>query len=56
VTERIGQARQAGWDDEWLAAMVERAMRSEGKTPAQRRRAFRDYLQREARNAAKRAA
>ncbi len=56
VTERIGQARQAGWDDERLAAMVERAMRSEGKTPAQRRRAFRDYLAREVRNAAKRAA
>jgi hypothetical protein len=56
VTERIGQALAAGWDDGRLAGVIERALRSEGKSPAQRRKAFRDYLQREARDAAKQAA
>lgn len=56
VVERIGQAADAGWDDDRLATVVERALRADGKTPAQRRKAFRDYVRREARNAAQRAA
>ena len=56
LVERLGQAAEAGWDDDTLAQFVERALRADGKTPAQRRKAFRDYLGREARKAAKQAA
>lgn len=56
VVERLGQAAEAGWDDDKLATVVERALRSDGKTAAQRRKAFRDYIGREARKAGKQAA
>lgn len=56
VVERLGQVADIGWDDDKLATVVERALRSDGKTPAQRRKAFRDYLGREARKAGKQAA
>lgn len=56
LVERLGQATGAGWNDDKLATVVERALRADGKTPAQRRKAFRDYLGREARKAGRQAA
>ena len=56
IIERLGQVAGIGWDDDKLATIVERALRSDGKTPAQRRKAFRDYIGREARRAGKQAA
>jgi hypothetical protein len=47
LARRVGQARSVGWDDDTLAGMVEKALRSERhRTPAQRRKAFRDHLDR----------
>ena len=56
VVERLGQVAEIGWDDDKLATVVERALRSDGKTPAPRRKAFRDCLGREARKAGRQAA
>ena len=56
LVERLGQAAEAGWDDDKLATVVERALRADGKTPAQRRRAFRDYIGREVRKTGRQAA
>src|SRR4051794_21120345 len=47
LARRVVQARSVGWDDDTLASMVEKALRSERhRTPAQRRKAFRDHLDR----------
>jgi hypothetical protein len=47
LARRVVQARTVGWDDDTLAGMVEKALRSERhRTPAQRRKAFRDHLDR----------
>jgi hypothetical protein len=47
LARRVAQARTVGWDDDALAGMVEKALRSERhRTPAQRRKAFRDHLDR----------
>ena len=47
LARRVLQAGALGWDDEALAGMVEKALRSERhRTPVQRRKAFRDHLDR----------
>jgi hypothetical protein len=47
LARRVVQAHNVGWDDEMLAEMVEKALRSERhSTAAQRRKAFRDHLDR----------
>jgi hypothetical protein len=47
LARRVVQAHNAGWDNDTLADMVEQALRSERhRTPAQRRKAFRDHLDR----------
>ena len=47
LARRLVQAHTIGWDDDTLAEMVEKALRSERhNTPAQRRKAFRDHLDR----------
>src|SRR4051794_22854898 len=47
LARRVVQARSVSWDDDTLAEMVEKAVRSERhRTPAQRRKAFRDHLDR----------
>jgi hypothetical protein len=47
LTRRVAQARAVGWDDDTLAGMIEKALRSERhRTAAQRRKAFRDHLDR----------
>src|SRR3954469_4354706 len=47
LARRIRQARAAGWSDETLADMVEQALGSERhRTAAQRRKAFREHLDR----------
>ena len=60
LARRVVQARAVGWDDDALAGMVEKALRSERHhTPAQRRKAFRDHIDRlatEARSGAEPAA
>jgi hypothetical protein len=56
LARRIVQARSVGWDDDTLADMVEKALRSERhRTAAQRRKAFRDHLDRVATEAQQRA-
>jgi hypothetical protein len=45
VARRLLQAHEAGWDDATLADLVEKALRSHKyRTPAQRRKAFRELL------------
>ena len=47
LARRVVQAHTVGWDDDTLADMVEKALRSERhRTAAQRRKAFRDHLDR----------
>jgi len=47
LARRVVQAHHIGWGDDTLAEMVEKALRSERhNTPAQRRKAFRDHLDR----------
>jgi hypothetical protein len=47
LARRVVQAHNVGWDNETLAEMVEKALRSERhRTAAQRRKAFRDHLDR----------
>jgi hypothetical protein len=47
LARRIRQARAAGWSDQTLADMVEQALSSERhRTAAQRRKAFREHLDR----------
>jgi len=56
LARRVVQAHNVGWDDDTLAEMVEKALRSERhRTPAQRRGAFRDHLDRLATEAQARA-
>ena len=56
LSRRVVQARTVGWDDDALAEMVEKALRSERhRTAAQRRKAFRDHLDRLATEAQTRA-
>ena len=56
LARRVVQAHNVGWGDETLAEMVEKALRSERhRTPAQRRKAFRDHLDRLATEAQERA-
>jgi hypothetical protein len=57
LARRVVQAHNVGWGDETLAEMVEKALRSERhRTPAQRRKAFRDHLDRLATEAQEHAA
>ena len=47
LARRVVQAHNVGWDNDTLADMVEKALRSERhRTAAQRRKAFRDHLDR----------
>ena len=47
LTRRLAQAHNLGWDDDTLAEMTEKALRSERhRTAAQRRKAFREHLDR----------
>ena len=47
LARRVVQAHNVGWDNDTLADMIEKALRSERvRTPAQRRKAFRDHLDR----------
>jgi len=56
LARRVVQAHNVGWRDDTLAEMVEKALRSEcHRTPAQRRKAFRDHLDRLATEAQERA-
>jgi hypothetical protein len=56
LARRVVQARTVGWDDDALTDMVEKALHSERhRTPAQRRKAFRDHLDRLATEAQTRA-
>ena len=56
LARRVVQAHNVGWHNDTLADMVEKALRSERhRTAAQRRKAFRDHLDRLATEAQARA-
>ena len=47
LVRRMRQACAAGWSDETLADVIEQALHSEGhRTAAERRKAFREHLDR----------